>query len=49
MWDKPLAASIDRLYKAGSIPMSTVYACVGAGMISENDYQQITGEAYVAA
>lgn len=49
MWDKPLAASIDRLYKAGSIPLSTVYACVVNGMISEADYQKITGEAYVAA
>lgn len=47
-WDKPLAASIYRLYEAGSIQKYTVHACVGAGMISVDDYERITDEEYIA-
>lgn len=46
MWDKPLSASIDRLYKSEQITKETVYACVPS-MISENDYEKITGEVYM--
>lgn len=45
-WDKPLAASIDRLYQAGSITKQTVYNCVGAGLVSADDYERIVGEEY---